>query len=231
MADDRPKVADERFWLARAATVLEETSDKLDKGGDRIATATAWFWGAYSTGLTAAFALAPQKFSIAMALLAASPALALFAAYGLATWAAIPVPIEFNVLVPDDIKRAHEHAVQRKRRRLRASLVTAGLAAVLVVVVAVAFALRGAPTDDSGSDIAIRISGDEIVVGGTVPVTGSVLVRVTPENAAAQSRTVPARKGERFHLSVPVVNAPAYEVEVSWTKGDRTSAIRERVKR
>jgi hypothetical protein len=226
--DDAPKVVDERFWLARAAKVLEETSDKLDKGGDRIATATAWFWGAYSTAMTAAFALAPQKFSIEMALLAASPALALFVAYGLATWAAVPVPIEFHVLVPADIKLAHEEAIERKRSRLRLSLIFAGFAAVLVVAVGLAFVLRE-PTESG--DIAIALSGDEIVVGGTLPVTSGVLVSVAAEGVPPTSRTVPAKKGATFHVAVPVANAAAYAVEVSWSDGVRITTIRQTVTR
>jgi hypothetical protein len=227
MADDAPKVVDERFWLARAAKIVEEASDRLDKGSDRIATAMAWFWGAYSTALTAGLALSPLKLSVAMALLAASPALALFVAYGLATWAALPVPIAFHVLEPENIKRAHEHAVERKRRRLGRSIGFAALAAILVVVASSAFA--GMERRYRG-EVAIGMSNSEILVGGSAPIDGVIIVRVTSHGVPDVTAVAAAKKNEVFQLAVPVAKASAYDVEVSWQDGARTTVIRQSVK-
>lgn len=224
---DAPKVVDERFWLSRAAKIVEEASDKLDKGCDRVSTAAAWFWGAYSTVLTAALALSPIKVTLGMALVAALPALSLFLAYGFSTWAALPIPLRFNVLMPEEIKRAHEDAIKRKRRRLWGSVAFAALSAILVLVAGLVFAL--ADRKETG-DLAIALSNGEIVVGGSIPDDGTVVVRVAPHGAPGAASSVAAKKNEPLRVVVPVASADTYDVEITWEHDKRTMSIRETVK-
>src|SRR3954447_13547381 len=47
-------LADERFWLDYGTRVIDSSHVRLEEGACRVATAMAWFWGAYSAVALAA---------------------------------------------------------------------------------------------------------------------------------------------------------------------------------
>jgi hypothetical protein len=224
-----PKVADERFWLGRGAEIVQESAKKLDEGAQRIAAAMGWFWTVYSTAAAATLAFSESSLPLATAVLAASPAMALFLAYALATWASLPIPIQFNVLAPYEIKAAHEKVIATKRRRVAVSLGFGAAAAILTVLAISAFAVAG-KRQEPRIGIAITKDGAEVVAGGTTPADTSVLVRVTPAGGGTESRVGRATKGQAFAISVPVPRAATYDVEVSWQAEGRTTVLRESLK-
>src|SRR5262245_884342 len=116
--EERIKIADELFWLGQGAKVLEESSAKLIQGAESVAAAMAWFWTVYSAAAAAALLFLHRELSPGIAAIVAAPAITLFAAYGLAVWSALPVPIAFQPASPSDIKRAFESVVARRRERL-----------------------------------------------------------------------------------------------------------------
>jgi len=230
-APAEPEIVDERFWLKRAAVVLAESAKRLDAGAAQVATAMAWFWTAYSAAATAALAITNRGVSLPWALLVASPACAIFVAYALATWASLPVPVQFNVVSPAQIKQAHDAVLAAKRRRLSISLVFGGVAALLVACVLVGLTVIDEHHEDTAiAALTMNASGPEMVVGGRVPVDTRVVVRVTPVGAPAVSRIVAIGKDRRFAVVVPVPLATGYDVETSWADGARTTIVRERVK-
>lgn len=226
------ELVNDRYWLKRAAEILGESAHKLDEGAKSIAAAMAWFWTVYSAAATAALAFAPQRIDWQWALLIALPAVAIFAAYAVATWAALPVPISFNVVAPSEIKLAHEEAIGTKRRRLKLSFGLAGAATAMVAVVLIAFALNGPRgVDKVAFAVAAGNSGAEIVVGGSLPADAEVLVRVIPAGGAAINRVVTAGKDRAFSISIPVPPAPTYDVQAAWSASARVMTVRQEVKK
>jgi hypothetical protein len=226
-----PEIVDERFWLKRAAVVLAESAKRIDAGAAQVATAMAWFWTAYSAAATAALAITNRGVSLPWALLIASPGCAIFVAYALATWASLPVSVQFNVVSPAQIKEAHDAVLAVKRRRLSISFVFAGIAALLVALVLVGLTVIDERHEDTAiAALTMNPSGPEVVVGGRVPVDARVVVRVTPAGAPAVSGIAAVGKDRRFSVVVPVPVAAEYGVETSWSDGARTTIVRERIK-
>jgi len=226
MADEEsPKIVNELFWLAKAAKIVEDSGERLDKAAERVASAMAWFWTIYSGATTAALALSGLRITGMWALLVAAPILPLFAAYVFATWASLPVSIGFNVLAPYDIKQAHEKAILAKRNRLRISLVLGGVTSVLVAAVAVGTILAGPPPEGR---IAVALSPaagkPALLVGGTVD-AAEVAVAVTPKGMPAVEQVVPVAKGKPFSVAVPVPAAGSYDVHVAWKKDKQRTVV------
>lgn len=225
---DRARVVDEQYWLGRAAAILTDSAERLDEGARGIAAAMAWFWTVYSAAATAALAIAAQEVTWPRALLVTFPALSIFVAYTLATWASLPIPVRFNVIAPYDIKAAHDAVIQAKRGRLKWSFGFAALSAILVSGVVLGFALTGRPRpEDVVFAVAPGDGGNELIVEGRFSRESRMLVQVTPAGHAAVSRVVAVPKDRSFTLAVPVPRAARYEVETSWAVGGRTTRLKE----
>lgn len=224
---EHPEIVDDWYWLRRAATIVAESAEQLDEGARAIAAAMAWFWTVYSAAATAALAIGGQEVTWPRALLMAAPALSIFVAYSLATWASLPISVRFNVVAPEDIKEKHEAVIRSKRRRLGWSFGFAAVSALLVAAVVLGSALEGRPADDVAFAVARAGAGNEVVVGGRLSKETRLLVRVTPAGQATVARVIAAEQNRPFALAVPVPRAASYDVQASWAAGGRTTELRE----
>jgi|1185.fasta_scaffold293131_1 hypothetical protein len=232
MSNDAPSIVNDWYWLKRAAEIVSDSAKKLDDGARAIAAAMAWFWTVYSGAIVAATALSKRELTLTWAFLLAAPALMLFVAYSVATWASLPIPIAFNVIAPEEIKLAHEAWIAKKRRHLSFSLALGGVAAALVAAAVVMFALaEPGRTDRIGFQAADGTSGPEIIVGGRTADARKLLVQITAPGYPTVTRLVVTAKDEDFTIAIPVPLAPSYDAQLSWTAENRTTAIHEQVKR
>jgi hypothetical protein len=130
------------FWLAVGAKIIENRVTRQDTAADKLVSAVAWFWTAYTASALVGIGLADRSLTWWRLLLAALPSIILIAAYMTATRALMPVDVQFDPRLPVDIERADNDVARKKNRRLsRAKWLTwAGAVSVAVAIVVVATA-------------------------------------------------------------------------------------------
>jgi hypothetical protein len=228
---DDYRFVDELFWLDQAAEFVEQGLEKLDQGGQRVATAMAWFWTAYTTSITAAFAIIDIRMESRFIFWIVAPGISLFAAYALATWASLPIPIQFNVNMPEKIKSAYELLLEKKRLRLRISLWLASLSAVLVAAVSVmVIFLPGRGSDKISILLSKSPEGSEMIMGATFPVETDVLTSVTPSGQSRINRIRSVKADRHTDWVIPVPADSIYSVEISWTDASLFHLVRKEVR-
>lgn len=206
---------DDIFWLQRAGAIVSGTVEQLDRGARRLADAMAWFWTAYSAVVLAILVGTNTALGLGPTLALTLPAILLFAAYVSATYASLPVDVQFDDRVPEDIKAAHDLAVRVRRGRIRASTAVATVAALSVAAaVPIAAMARAGPTSPLAA-VAFNPDGSRLLVGGRIADANHAVVRVVAPNGSEVERLVPMVENV-YDSSFEVSHAGVYEVSVNW---------------
>jgi hypothetical protein len=221
-------VVGDRYWLGRARGMLDQSIRGRDEAAGRLASGIGWLWTVYAGAALVGSALRQAPLPGWVVALLVAPAVLLVVAYGLATWALLPVEVAFDPRVVEEIRQVHTHATRVKRQRLRVAAVAAGLGALLVVVAVVATVTVRPDEVGSGRSLAAAAEpapsgGVVVLVGGRVPAGASVVVTVTPlPGGAPVSVLAVADTAGRVRESVRVPAAGGYEVRAAWTdRGQR----------
>lgn len=217
----------ERFWLARGRDMLLGAANSGELAAQQLMAVIGWFWTAYTAAALVGVALADRTVKAWEAVLLALPGVLLVVAYAVAAWAAMPIIVRFDPRVPFEIEEAHLAGVACSRRRLTASLVATGVAALSVAAAIVGTALARTNLADSldavvarsGPTSTIAVSGD--AASQYVAITVVSLSHVRRNRPMPRLRTVVSVSGGRYSTAVRVTNAPTYRVFASWQEGRR----------
>ncbi len=191
---------------------------RLDDGANKIASAMAWFWGAYTAVVTAGSLIKEPHLDLLQRVLISLPAVLLFGAYGFATWAAMPMTVSFDPRQPWEIKGSYDQTTTRRLWRLGASMTLALLAAVAVSV-AVFVQLSKTPEPAEGLVITYETDRRSLLVGGVAP--GNAEITVEASSAGNTQRAV-GRSGKDGTFQIPIALAPngVFTVSVKWESSD-----------
>jgi hypothetical protein len=126
-------MVNDRYWLSRARGMVDQAVKARDEAAGRLVTGVGWLWTVYTGAALVGVALADRALEGWRLGLLMVPGVLLVVAYGLAMWALWPVAVAFDPRVIEDIKAAHVHAAEVKRRRVWLAGVTAGIGAVAVL--------------------------------------------------------------------------------------------------
>src|SRR5688572_29215558 len=124
MADETPLseiMVNDRYWLQWARASTDATIDARINAGERLTTALAWFWTVYTAIALVGVAVSNRNFSLALGTLIFLPVGLLIGAYLLATRVLMPVDLQFDPRVPEEIQAAYVAAANKMRSRLRAA--------------------------------------------------------------------------------------------------------------
>jgi hypothetical protein len=216
-------LVNDRYWLGRARGMLDQSIRGRDEAAARLSSGVGWLWTVYTGAALVGVALADRPLPGWVVGMLVAPALLLVAAYGLATWAALPVEVAFDPRVVQEIRRVHVRATQVKQRRLRLAGVAAGLGALAVVAAVVVTAtVRGSPPGPWLSAVVDRQPGDQRVVlveGRMLPGT-PVTVTVTADEQGRRgpvARLVVADTVGEVHATIPVSSAGGWRVQAAWS--------------
>jgi len=136
-------VAGETFWLQRGREMIVASLERRDAAARQLMNTLAWLWAAYTGAAVVSTALADTALSATSAVIVSIPSVALVVAYLLATWASMPVVVEFDPRVPMSIEAEHARAVGIKSRRLICASIATAIAGIAVAASVTAVALSG----------------------------------------------------------------------------------------
>lgn len=232
MADQRLTPDDEEFWFERAADLVIGSHERQTKAADRITSALAWFWTAYTAAALISVGLAEPRVEPVPGSIVAIPAILLFVAYGAATFAALPIRLVYDCRKPRQIKEAHDRVFEIRHNRLRVTYVLAAIAALSVAIVV---GMVVSATDQPADSIAMARSGDgtAVTVGGHLPGATKAEITATPADPKAGLpvvRKVVTLDGNDLDATVEVDADATYQVAVAWTADGQTTTAEEELK-
>jgi len=217
---------DDLFWLQRAGAIVTGTAAALDNAARRLADAMAWFWTAYAAVALVVVTGTDGINGVGTAVVVAVPAVLVFAAYLSATFATLPIQVNFDDRAPDSIKAAHELVMKRRRRRIEISAVLAALAALSV---AAAVSLIAVTRGQDRTDVAVfNISDTRILAGGQVDEVKQVTVRLVDPKGGLTERVVPVANGS-WDTTFPLAISGIYEVSAIWTIDEVRHSVAEKL--
>ena len=223
-----PKV-DDQYWFDLSKTLADDATTLRTEAAAKLQTMVSWFWTVYTGAVTiGAVALKNLPGHILGWLAAPSPILVL--AYWMTTRAQMPADIEFDPRSPDDIQRAFNDGMERKKLALSWALVLSFIAAL---VLAIALYLLGtskerkAPVPPVVADFTAtqQVAGQRFVrVTGVVPDANTARVTITPIEPAKPSVVVLAPVTNNVLVSnVPTgAEMKKYQVSVTWVPVDKS---------
>jgi len=221
-------LADERFWLDYGTRVIDSSHVRLEEGACRVATAMAWFWGAYSAVALAA-ALTQGPFArCGDRLLIAAPATLLFAAYAVATWASLPIRTKFDPRQPLQVKRAYDQVEKTRAARLGVALALGAVGAVAVgSVVFITLATSVAPNE--GVVIQLSDDGKKILIGGTIADSANAVARLDVTRGPSSDAVGHADKDGNLNMALPIHGQRPYIARVTWTSAGQTYSVERKI--
>jgi hypothetical protein len=214
----------DRYWLGRARGMLDQSIRGRDEAAARLASGVGWLWTVYTGAALVGVALGKQPLPSWTVGVLVAPALLLVAAYGLATWAGLPVEVAFDPRVVQEIQAVHLRASREKQRRLRLAGLAAGLGAVTVAaaVVATATVRPGPPRPSLSAVIQRQPDGQRMaLVTGRFPTGAAVTVTVTAEQGGTgpASRLLMADAVGEVYATIPVSSSgQGWRVQASWSE-------------
>ncbi len=230
MADLKPLedlVINPRFWLEQGRKSVESRITRIEDAAGKLLTAIAWFWTVYSAAALVGVALADRDLDAGALIVIALPAAALIVAYGLGTWALMPVYTKFIPESPEDVADEFDKAYEEKRKRLGLSML-AGLIAAVLLVVAVGVTAAATPKAIHSFTVdATFVDGTStVVVGGRFSPSQAVTLKVepgqnpTPDATSSVLRAQASASGQ-LDAHLPLVgSAQTWKVSASWTEDD-----------
>lgn len=219
----------DRYWLGRARAIFDGSIPASDEAAGRLCSSLVWFWTIYTSVALVGIALSNRQLGVWQTLVVVAPVVVLIVAYLVATWTLLPVAMEFDPRIPDEVRTAYVDTVNRKRRRLQwaSALTVAGGATVAVAAATVALL---PPQTQTRFTAMFDATDRAVIVSGQLPPGTEVLVRAVDRTPGRPTSSVPvvaiaASSSGSFDGRLPLTTTGReYEVIAQWTEptGSRT---------
>jgi hypothetical protein len=125
-------VVDDFYWLEYSKNTISNTITSINEAASKLEKMTLWFWGIYTASFTIGITINLISAPILVLILLASPIVTLILTYWLCNWVQLPVISDFNPQIPEEIKHSFNRAARIKNIRLKITLFTTFLSALLL---------------------------------------------------------------------------------------------------
>jgi hypothetical protein len=209
-----PRIADQ-FWFDRSAAMVESSIAAYNDAASKLQALIGWLWAAYIVVAGARLTLDMTR-GVFASVGYIGAALTLIAAYSLSVKAQMPVAAAFDPRDPDEIRDVYFAAVHTKRRWLFATIVSAGIALVILTV-----SLLFAPAVRSGNrSLTVTTVGARNYLTVEADEPTHVLLEVRSGGKDTFGRMlVLSGSPPTATLSIPTSLIPR-QVSVRWNSGD-----------
>ena len=220
-------IVNDQFWFEFSKKMVEIGQSKRDDAAAKLQTMIGWFWGIYTAGAAVGISLSQTSYSLPIILLIASPSIVLIAAYWVSVWVQMPVEVQFDPRIPNDIKNAYIKGINIKGRKLTAAIALSASAAILVSTALIASSLsKKVPIPNFQAFHHVKEGHDIIALSGYFPPEKKVIVRITSFPRTGS----PVISKELFYVMSPSgelqsniefdTTSDKYEVIAEWKEED-----------
>ena len=217
-------MVNDRYWLQRARTILDQSIRGRDEAAARLASGIGWLWTVYTGAALVGVALTGRPLSIVTVALIALPVASLVAAYGLAVWAGLPLDVAFDPRVIEEIEEVHTNATREKQKRLRRAALAAAVSAltVIVAIAATAAVREGPPNPSLTATVQHQEDGEvAVLIQGQFPHDQPVTLTAASSPAGGTtlaSILVVANATGVLRVTLPVPGSDNYYIRAEWTQ-------------
>lgn len=176
LRDPRPAI-DDQFWFDQSRKIIDGGPKNRIEAAANLQKMIGWFWSVYTAGTFLAVGVSDVTYSLGTLALIIAPSPILVIGYWLAVWARMPASLSFDPRSPDDIRLAYMQATETIYERMNIALACSLLAAILVSVALLAFAVNKADFSANTSDsknkaAATQQTGSSAIKHKEIPATG-----------------------------------------------------------
>jgi hypothetical protein len=222
----RPEV-DDQYWFDLSKEMVQGAASNRNEAAAKLQTMVVWLWGIYTASAAIGLALSKTSYPLIITILIASPSVFLIAAYWLAAWVQMPVGVQFDPRIPEDIKGAYTKGLKSKRQRLAVALAVSLFAAILVSASLIGASLsKQAAAADFQAYHHTQEGPDTIAVSGHLPPDTKIVLRITTSSTPDS----PGMSKELLYVTSPTGElqtsialdfaADKYDVTLEWKEED-----------
>jgi hypothetical protein len=231
------KPIDDEFWFAYSrARVTAAIQARIDAAA-KLQTLIVWLWGIYTTSATVGIALSKTSYPLFVIILIVLPSPILIAANWSATWAQLPVTIDFKDVVPKTIKESYQRELKAKNSRINKVLILSFVAALFVAVALIgASASKETIPPNFQAYLLTKDNNNVVAVSGHFPADTNIIVRIVSVQKSAntiEAEEFPYITNKSGNLQESITMKSAgnkYDVTIEWTdKGGLTHSLKRTV--
>lgn len=127
----KPKV-DEQFWFNYSEMLIKTSPEKIDSAAKKLQNLIVWLWGIFTTYSVIGINLQESNYNIYVTILIILTSVSLIFVYWGTAWVQMPIKIEFDPRVPDEIEEGYASIIRKKISRIKIALVGSLFATFMV---------------------------------------------------------------------------------------------------